>query len=212
MSPSSTTLFVPSTSASTTPVSHFTSPTFHKDSITASRKKISQKLPPSSPSPLPLPPCRPRISPRSHMNPYYGYPVVYDNAAGLNQVPRLAAGRRRKRDLAKTLLILLIRRLAMAIPNIFLKPAVGSQHRIGFMSGGIRRLRPWIWWTLCFWLVASLRKVLRIRRGATMSRVVGVDGRLRNMGIGLLVGGEFLRRLWVPLNLASGVGMPPTPA
>jgi hypothetical protein len=210
VSPSSTTLFVPSTSAPTTPVSHLTSPTSHKDSITSSGKEKSQKL---SPSPSPLPPRRPRISPRSHMNTYYGYPVVYDSAAGLNQVPRLAAGRRRKRDLAKTLLILLIRRLSIAIPNLFLKPAVGSQHRVGFISGGIRRWRPWIWWTLCFWLVASLRKVLHIRRGAIMSRVVSVDGRLRNMGIGLLVGGEFLRRLWVPSNLTSGVGAPvPTPA
>lgn len=141
------------------------------------------------------------------MNTYYGYPVEYRNAAGSNQVPQLAAGRRRKRDLVKTLLILLIRRLANAVPNLFLEPVASvlqHRHGIGFSSSGLgnkRKWRAWVWWALCAWLVASFRKALRIRKGAIVNGVVSVDGRLRNMGISLLVGGEFLRRLWMALNM-----------
>jgi len=219
VSPSSTALSILSTSAST-PVSQSTSATSREESpILSDKTRVRGRSPSFSPSPSPsLAPILPRISTRSHMNTYYGYPVVYDNASGSNQVPRLAAGRRRKRDLAKTLFILLIQRLATAIPNLFLEPVssvVSHQHKTGLgpaRGQQKRRLRTWVWWALCFWLVGSLRKVLRIRNGVVVNGVVSVDGRLRNMGISLLVGGEFLRRLWVSLNLAGVMGKTMAPA
>jgi hypothetical protein len=221
--PSSTTLSIPSTFASTTPVSHSTSPTSHEENIASSSKAVAQRqLPSLSPSPPPPASSRPRIPARSHMNTYYGYPVEYENAAGPNQVPQLAAGRRRKRDLAKTLLILIIRRLAIAVPNLFLEPVAGivsHRHGPGFGPTGLgnkRKWRAWVWWTLCAWLIASFRKFLRIRSGVIVNGVVSVDGRLRNMGMSLLFGGELLRRLWVALNMTAIVGRltapVPTPA
>ena len=216
VSPSPTPLSILSTSASTR-VSHSTSATSREEStILSDKTRVPERSPSFSPSPS-LAPTLPRISTRSHMNTYYGYPVVYDKASGSNQTPQLAAGRRRKRDLAKTLFILLIQRLATAVPNLFLEPvsSVVSHHKTGLgpaRGEQKRRLRTWVWWTLCFWLVSSLRKVLRIRNGVIVNGVVSVDGRLRNMGISLLVGGEFLRRLWVSLNLAGVMGKMMAPA
>lgn len=215
--PPSTALSILSTSTST-PVSQSTSATSREErTILSDKTGVRGRSPSFSPSPS-LPPILPRISTRSHMNTYYGYPVVYDKASGSNRAPQLAAGRRRKRDLAKTLFVLLIQRLAIAIPNLFLEPVssvVLHWHKTGLgpVTGQQkRRLRTWVWWTLCFWLVASLRKVLRIRNGVIVNGVVSVDGRLRNVGISLLVGGEFLRRLWVSLNLAAVMGKMMAPA
>lgn len=143
------------------------------------------------------------MSPRSHLNPYYGYPVTYTETAGPNQVPHLIAGRRRKRDLIKTLIVLLIRRLTVAIPNLFLQ-ASHHRHRTGTSPiSHKRKLRPWIWWTLLIWIAASLRKITRIRNGALLNGITSVDGKLQGLSLSLLVGGEFLRRSWIATSAVA---------
>lgn len=70
-------------------------------------------------------------------------------------------------------------------------------------------MRSWIWWLLTVWLAASLRKVLRLRRGMLVDGIVRVDGRiaLKELGFSMLVGGEFLRRMWVAVNLARSTAV-----
>lgn len=165
----------------------------------------NEKIEPQPISPQASRSTRLPVSARSIINPYYGYPVVYDNAHGPNHVPHLAAGRRRKRDLAKTLLMLLLQRLALAIPHIFLQPI---SHRVGIGLGvGRRKWRSWIWWAIGLWLAATARRVLRLRSGAMVNGLVSVDGRIKHLGLGVIVGGEFLRRLLLALNAARATAL-----
>ncbi|KAF8322172.1 CRAL/TRIO domain-containing protein [Clavulina sp. PMI_390] len=159
--------------------------------------------------PAPLPPAIPRISTRSNLNPYFGYPVSYITT-GPNQVPRLVAGRRRKRDLAKTLLILLFHRLINTIPNIFLRPvaphAVSHLHEVGIgpLRWAYRRKwRAWVWWALFLWLAATIRRIVRFRAGRLVNGVISADARLRNVWLSLIVGGEFVRRGWIALGMTG---------
>lgn len=58
------------------------------------------------PSPPPNFAAAPRISPRSRYNPFFGYPISPHAPASGSSIPHLHHGRRRKRDLARTLTIL----------------------------------------------------------------------------------------------------------
>ncbi|KAF8326575.1 uncharacterized protein EI90DRAFT_3127771 [Cantharellus anzutake] len=148
---------------------------------------------PSSVLPPPIP-----IPSRSPYNSFFGYPVHFTSSS-TNSIPRLSYGRRRKRDLARTLLILYFRRISLILQRTlhFLVPlskrsatnapnyyyyydhtATNYNNNDGEIKkssktvGGIR-LSLWFWGSLIAWLAGSIGKIvwmLRIGRGTSIGQ------------------------------------------
>ncbi|KAF9520309.1 hypothetical protein BS47DRAFT_1335914 [Hydnum rufescens UP504] len=132
-------------------------------SSSSSLSPSSSPAPTAPPAPAHIPVYR-SIPTRSSLNTFFGYPAVVTGTGG-SQVPKLSFGRRRKRDLARTLFILLLQRIGRVLTRFLLDPFALRRTR-----SGRRKWRFWVWWSVLLWMGGNIVQVLRDINGpAVMS-------------------------------------------
>src|SRR5258708_25647538 len=171
-------------------------------------KEASMKRSDSSKSLLP-PPTKPDspvviiLPSRSPHNPFFGYPVQLTSSPSSNSIPQLSYGRRRKRDLAHTLLVLYLRRISLALQRAllglvpFLKPksqAAPSYYYYYDHTEGRRRTKRsvsvslWFWWSIVGWAVGSLGRAIFILKSEGISSGQAIMMALRDMVPNMMMG------------------------